>query len=254
MSNLNIAFLASKAPDAQIALERLTSMYGNTDVLSADVIVALGGDGFLIEALHDTEFLDTPVYGMNLGTVGFMLNPYKDDDLVERLTNAREEIIHPLQVTARDTDDKLIMASAINEVSILRQGPQAANIRITVDEVLRMDPLMADGALLATPAGSTAYNYSANGPILPLGSNVLALTAIAPFRPRRWRGAVLPNTATVRFENTDTAKRPLMMSADSQSFPNISVVEVTVDQKFKHRLLFDPSRGLQDRILDEQFV
>mgnify|MGYP006164683425 CR=1 FL=1 len=191
----SLSFVASNTPEAQASREALIRLYGNTEPTSADVIVALGGDGFMLQTLHDTERLGLPVYGMNCGTVGFLMNAYQPGDLPERLAMAEEAVIHPLRMTAIGVDGVETRALAINEVSLLRAGPQAAKLAIYVDGKLRLEELVCDGALLCTPAGSTAYNYSAHGPILPIGSDVLALTAVAAFRPRRWRGALLPKTA-----------------------------------------------------------
>ncbi|MEE9429214.1 MAG: NAD kinase, partial [Paracoccaceae bacterium] len=190
-----IHFASSDAPAAQVALAELTKRYGQAELTAADVIVALGGDGFMLQTLHSTQHLSTPVYGMNCGTIGFLLNEFNDENLPDRLSQAQEELINPLQMTAKDCDGVTHTALALNEVSLLRAGPQAAKLRISVDGKVRMEELICDGALVCTPAGSTAYNYSAHGPILPIGSDVLALTAIAPFRPRRWRGALLPQSA-----------------------------------------------------------
>ena len=197
---VKIAFAASDTQIAQRAPERLSAQYKSVSAETADIIVALGGDGFMLHTLHGTMHLDTPVYGMNCGTVGFLMNEFREDDLIERLTAVEEEVIHPLSMVAQDGDGVQHNMLAINEVSLLRAGPQAAKLRVSVDGKVRMDELVCDGALLATPAGSTAYNYSARGPILPIGSDVLALTALAAFRPRRWRGALLPNTARVRVD------------------------------------------------------
>ncbi|MGR3616817.1 MAG: NAD kinase [Paracoccaceae bacterium] len=251
---MRIAFLASNAPVAQTARAALVGRYGNVDPGDAQVIVALGGDGFMLKTLHSTQELDAPVYGMNRGTIGFLMNEYAEGDLLERLADAQEEIINPLSMHAMDVDGKLHNALAINEVSLLRAGPQAARLKISVDGRVRMSELMCDGALLSTPAGSTAYNYSAHGPILPIGSNVLALTAIAAFRPRRWRGAVLPASARVRFDVEDPDKRPVMADADSISIPDIQWVEIQSDPSICHKILFDPGHGLEERLISEQFT
>ncbi|PSL22138.1 NAD kinase [Shimia abyssi] len=249
-----IAFLASEAPVAQTARAALVGRYGNHDVDGADVIVALGGDGFMLQTLHGFQNLNLPVYGMNRGTVGFLMNTYAESDLPERLTAAEEEVLNPLAMQATCLDGSSHHALAINEVSLLRAGPQAAKLRITIDGRLRLEELVCDGALVSTPAGSTAYNYSAHGPILPIGSDVLALTAIAPFRPRRWRGALLPKTAHVRFDVLEAAKRPVMADADSRSVQNVTAVEIFSDIKVRHRILFDPGHGLEERLIREQFV
>src|SRR6056297_2006050 len=218
---LKIAFLASSAPVAQTARAALIGRYGSVPPEQADVIVALGGDGFMLHVLHSTQQLPAPVYGMNRGTIGFLMNNYSETDLAERLGAAQEEVLNPLSMRAVDRDGREHHALAINEVSLLRAGPQAAKLRITVDGRPRLAELVCDGALVATPAGSTAYNYSAHGPILPIGSDVLALTAVAAFRPRRWRGALLPKTAMVRFDVLEPDKRPVMAEGDSVSFKNV---------------------------------
>ncbi|PRY79597.1 NAD+ kinase [Yoonia maritima] len=254
MSQPKIAFVASPVPTAQSALRELSERYGDVPPDQADVIVALGGDGFMLDTLHGTKGLDVPVYGMNRGTVGFLMNEYHAEDLVERLNAAVEEVINPLAMTALTVDGNMHEALAINEVSLLRAGPQAAKLRITVDSKLRMPELVCDGALLATPAGSTAYNYSAHGPILPIGSDVLALTAMSAFRPRRWRGALLPKRAVVRFDVIDPGKRPVMADADGKSVRNVASVEIRSEPMVKHRILFDPGHGLEERLIREQFV
>ncbi|NJM83612.1 MAG: NAD kinase, partial [Tabrizicola sp.] len=195
MSAQKIRFTASKAPAAVKAFAALTEAFGQAEIRAAEVIVALGGDGFMLQTLHAARGRDVPVYGMNCGTIGFLMNAYSARDLPARLAAAEEAVINPLSMRAVNTRGKITEALAINEVSLLRQGPQAAKLKIFVDGRERLAELACDGALLATPAGSTAYNYSAHGPILPIGSDVLALTAMAAFRPRRWRGAVLPKTA-----------------------------------------------------------
>lgn len=251
---LAIAFTASDAPTAQTARAALVARYGDTPEDRADVIVALGGDGFMLQTMHRTQALDAPVYGMNRGTVGFLMNAYHESDLIERLQEAQEEVLNPLRMRATRMDGSVHEALAINEVSLLRQGPQAAKLKITVDGRLRMEELVCDGALVSTPAGSTAYNYSAHGPILPIGSDVLALTAIAPFRPRRWRGALLPKTAQVRIDVTDPEKRPVMADADSRSVRDVVSVEIQSAPEIAHRILFDPGHGLEERLIREQFV
>jgi len=249
-----IAFVASESPIAQEALDRLSAHHGNVALPEAEVIVALGGDGFMLQTLHATETLSIPVYGMNRGTVGFLMNEYHEDDLLFRLAAAEEEAINPLSMVAWSVDGTEHRYLAINEVSLLRAGPQAARLRITVDGRLRMAELVCDGALVATPAGSTAYNYSAHGPILPIGSDVLALTAMAAFRPRRWRGALLPKSALVRFDVIDPDKRPVMADADSRSVLNVVRVEIRSEPAVTHRILFDPGHGLEERLIQEQFA
>lgn len=254
MPKIRIAFLASPAPAAQEALATLAAHYGQNAPEAADVVVALGGDGFMLQTLHETQSLGIAVYGMNCGTVGFLMNAYELEGLPERLAAAEETVINPLLMNATTADGETVRALAINEVSLLRAGPQAAKLAIYVDGKLRLDELVCDGALLCTPAGSTAYNYSAHGPILPIGSDVLALTAVAAFRPRRWRGALLPNTAVVRLDVIDPVKRPVMADADSRSVPNVISVEVRSDPTVRHRILFDPGHGLEERLIVEQFA
>ena len=249
-----IAFLASDVPLAQTARAALAARFGNAPMDAADVIVALGGDGFMLETLHREHTHGLPVYGMNRGTVGFLMNEYSETDLPMRLAAAEEAVINPLSMTAKSTDGTTHEALAINEVSLLRAGPQAAKLRITVDGRLRLDELVCDGALVCTPAGSTAYNYSAHGPVLPVGSGVLALTAVAAFRPRRWRGALLPKTARVRFDVLEPEKRPVMAEADSRAFANIASVVIESDSTIVHRILFDPGHGLEERLISEQFT
>lgn len=249
-----LAFVASDAPIAQQAKAALTTQYGGVDVEDADIIVALGGDGFMLETLHGTQHLPAPVYGMNRGTVGFLMNAYSAQGLRDRLAKAEEEVINPLHMAATCVKGTQHKALAINEVSLLRAGPQAAKLRIHVDGKMRMEELVCDGALLSTPAGSTAYNYSAHGPIVPIGSNVLALTAVAPFRPRRWRGALLPKAARVTFEVTNPEKRPVNADADGVSVKDVASVEVWSAPEIEHRILFDPGHGLEERLIREQFA
>ncbi len=254
VAKTKIAFVASDVVIAQNALERLSRRYGNVPLDQADVIVALGGDGFMLQTLHGTMDLDVPVYGMNCGTIGFLMNEFHEDDLMDRVSVAEEEKINPLRMTAECSDGIRHKALAINEVSLLRAGPQAAKLRISIDGKVRMEELVCDGALVCTPAGSTAYNYSAHGPILPIGSDVLALTAMAAFRPRRWRGALLSNKAKVRFEVVDPVKRPVMADADSRSVRDVVWVEIVSDESVVHRILFDPGHGLEERLTREQFT
>ena len=249
-----IAFAASGAEVARAAQARLSEFYGAVPPEEADVIVALGGDGFMLQTLHGTMHLDVPVYGMNCGTIGFLMNEFGEDGLRERLAEAEEEIINPLAMHAERRDGSIREALAINEVSLLRAGPQAAKLRISVDGKVRLDELVCDGALVCTPAGSTAYNYSAHGPILPIGAEVLALTAMAAFRPRRWRGALLPKSARVRFDVIDPDKRPVMADADSRSVRDVISVEIRSEPDVRHRILFDPGHGLEERLTREQFT
>lgn len=249
-----ISFRASSTGRAQEALTALTARYGQAPDYAADVIVALGGDGFMLQTLHDTQSLDVPVYGMNCGTIGFLMNRYDEDGLEARLALALPEVINPLVMRAELAEGQVQTALAINEVSLLRAGPQAAKLRILVDGRERMAELVCDGALICTPAGSTAYNYSAHGPILPIGAEVLALTAMAAFRPRRWRGALLPKTAVVRFEVLEPDKRPVMADADGRSVRDVLAVDIRSEPSIRHRILFDPGHGLEERLISEQFA
>lgn len=252
--DMKIAFTAGRSDMAKSACAALVRRYGDVPEAEADVIVALGGDGFMLHTLHRTQDLPAPVYGMNRGTVGFLMNEYAEEDLPGRLALAEEEVVNPLSMKALSDDGTEHRALAINEVSLLRAGPQAAKLRISVDGKVRLDELVCDGALLATPAGSTAYNYSAHGPILPIGADVLALTAMAAYRPRRWRGALIPKTAHVRFDVLEADKRPVMADADSRSVRNVVTVEIRSEPSISHRILFDPGHGLEERLISEQFV
>lgn len=253
MTRSRIHFTASDTPVAQEGLGMLAARYGNLPLDQAEVVVALGGDGFMLQTLHATENMDIPVYGMNRGTVGFLMNAFAADDLPDRLSQSEETVINPLSMLATTMSGEVHRALAINEVSLLRAGPQAAKLRITVDGKLRMQELVCDGALVATPAGSTAYNYSAHGPILPISTDVLALTAMAAFRPRRWRGALLPKNALVRFDVIEPDKRPVMADADSRSVRKVVSVEIKSEPSVAHRLLFDTGHGLDERLQQEQF-
>ncbi|MCL7464489.1 NAD kinase [Phaeovulum sp. NW3] len=248
----HIHFAASSSASAQTALAALIARYGQVPRYAADVIVALGGDGFMLQTLHEGTGL--PVYGMNCGTIGFLMNDYSEDGLTERLASAEEAVINPLAMRAQTEDGTLHEMLAINEVSLLRAGPQAAKLRISVNGRVRMEELICDGAILSTPAGSTAYNYSAHGPILPIGSDVLALTGIASFRPRRWQGAILPRSAVVRFDVLEPDKRPVMADADSRCVEPVIWVEVRSEPQVEHRILFDPGHGLEERLMREQFA
>ena len=249
-----IAFVASNAPNALEALRILHERYGMTPPEQAEVICALGGDGFMLSTLHRYGALGLPVFGMKLGSVGFLMNQFRPDDLCTRIEQARPTQLRPLEMTAVSESGATVEAIAFNEVSLLRQTKQAAHIRVSLNGVVKLDELICDGVLVATPAGSTAYNLSAHGPILPLDSRVLAMTPISPFRPRRWRGAVLPASVEVRFEILDHYKRPVSATADANEVRD--VVEVTVRESPTRTvtLLFDPEHNLEQRILDEQFA
>lgn len=249
-----LAFIAAATEEAQKAKETLQRLYPSTTPEKADVIIVLGGDGFMLKTLHQFQSLEKPVYGINCGTVGFLMNAYQEENLLNRLAMAKDTVLHPLKMIATDARGNHIVAHAINEVSLLRQTAQAAKIRIYVDQVLRLDVLVCDGILIATPAGSTAYNLSAHGPIIPINANLLALTPISAFRPRRWRGALLPDTAYVTLEILEADKRPVSASADDHEVRNVQRVEVHQDSETRYRLLFDPHHNLEERILGEQFL
>ena len=244
---------AANTPDAQTALAKLIDRWGNTPIERAGVVVALGGDGFLIETIHSTLGYELPIFGMNRGSVGFLLNAFASDDLDIRLANAQTVQLHPLRMQATTQDGRQVDALAINEVSLLRQTRQTARLRIHVDDVARLDELVCDGVLVATPAGSTAYNLSAHGPIIPLGASLLALTPISAFRPRRWRGALLPRSAHIRFEVLDHSKRPVSAVADFTEARDVIAVDIAEDRRVHIKLLFDPDENLEERILKEQF-
>jgi NAD+ kinase len=254
MAREKISFIASNTPQAEAALRQLRRRYDDVGLENADVIIALGGDGFMLSVLHETRDLKRPIYGMNQGTVGFLMNSFSLDDLVERLRAAELAVVHPLDMTAIDAHGKTHRAMAINEVSVFRETRQAAKIRISIDDQVRLEELVCDGVLVATPAGSTAYNLSAHGPILPLEAEILALTPISAFRPRRWRGALLPSTARVRFDVLDPDKRPVSVVADNQEIRNVVQIEVVEDLTAELHLLFDPEHNLEERILNEQFI
>jgi NAD+ kinase len=246
-------FVASTAPEARAAEARLAARFGAAPAEEADVVVALGGDGLMLATLHDFMGSGKPIYGMNRGSVGFLMNDYAEDDLVERIAHAKTSLIRPLLMRATDMLGVERTARAINEVSMLRETYQAAKLRILVDGQERLGELICDGILVATPAGSTAYNLSAQGPILPIDASLLALTPISPFRPRRWRGALLPNRAKVRIEVIEADKRPVSAVADHVEVRDVAAVDVEEDRSTELPLLFDPGHSLDERILREQF-
>ena len=248
-----IGFVASQTPEAREAYALLEARYGNCDPAKADVIVALGGDGLMLQTLHRFMNSGKPIYGMHRGTVGFLMNDFSVDGLVERLAAAQMTVIHPLLMRARDAAGKIHEHRAINEVSLFRQSAQAAHLRILIDGQERLTELVADGLLVATPAGSTAYNLSAQGPIIPINAPLLALTPISPFRPRRWRGALLPDKAKVTIEVQDADKRPVAAVADHDEVRSVRAVDVWMDHSIAINMLFDPGHNLDERILREQF-
>lgn len=250
-----LAFTAASTPAACVERDRLVARYGDHPMEEADVIVCLGGDGSMLETLRDVlvRELHTPVYGMNCGSVGFLMNPTDEANLPERLSQAQAATLHPLRMKATSIHGETREALALNDVYLFRQTRQAAKLRIDVDGYVRLEELICDGALLATPAGSTAYNLSAHGPIVPLSGNLLPLTPICPFRPRRWRGALLPSSAHVTFTVLEHEKRPVAAVADSVELRDITRVEVCEDRKLSVTVLFDPGQTLSDRIVTEQF-
>jgi NAD+ kinase len=248
-----IAFVASSTPEAREACALLQKRYGSAEPAEADVIVALGGDGLMLQSLHKFMNSGKPIYGMHRGTVGFLMNEFLVDGLIERIAAAQTTVIHPLSMQARDVDGKAHERRAINEVSLFRQSAQAAHLRILVDGQERLAELVADGVLVATPAGSTAYNLSVQGTIIPINAPLLALTAISPFRPRRWRGALLPDKAKVTIEVMDVDKRPVAAVADSDEVRSVRRVDVSMDHAISLNMLFDPGHNLDERIVSEQF-
>jgi len=253
-NGVKLAFVAAETKEAVAALKTLKKRYGAVAPDKADVIVALGGDGFMLRTLHRYRALGTPIYGMNRGTVGFLMNDYRTSGLTALLKRAQSIQLRPLRMVATTLSGKTRQSLAINEVSLLRETRQTARIAISIDGKQRMDELICDGVMVATPAGSTAYNLSAYGPILPLGSSLLALTPISAFRPRRWRGALLPHTATVKFTVIDPQKRPVSAVADDTEVRDVVSVTVTEATDVKLTLLFDPEHNLEERIIKEQFA
>jgi NAD+ kinase len=248
-----LTFVTSGTPEAEHAAEGLRDRYGNAPFDAADMVVALGGDGLMLQTLHRVMRRPVPVYGMNFGSVGFLMNEFSADDLPRRLAAANATAIYPLAMQVRCEDGSTHEALALNEVSLFRMTYQAIKIEIVVDGHIRLNELICDGVLLSTPAGSTAYNLSAHGPILPIDAPLLALTPISPFRPRRWRGAILNNRATVTFRTREAEKRPASAVADNVEFPHVVEVTVREDRSQKVTLLFDPGTGLEERVLSEQF-
>lgn len=248
-----LAFISAENRDAREAKERLTALYGQTPLDEADVVVALGGDGFMLQAIQDNMDSGRRIYGMNRGTIGFLMNEYREEDLHARIVAAASETIRPLVMTAETAEGATHTGRAINEVSLFRQSAQAAKVRISIDGNVRMDELICDGVMLATPAGSTAYNLSAHGPILPLDAPLLALTPVSPFRPRRWRGALIPNRSIVRFDILEADKRPVNAVADHAEVKSVTSVSVRESRRSTVTLLFDQSHSWNERILAEQF-
>ena len=248
-----IAVIAAPTPEARAAMEELQRRYETVPLDEAEVVVALGGDGLMLHTMHELLGSDKRIFGMNRGSLGFLMNEYRPDGLLERIRNAVETEIHPLRMHVLDARGKEHEALAFNEVSLFRERHQAAKLRIYVDGKVRMEELVCDGLIIATPAGSTAYNLSAHGPILPIDSPLLALTPISPFRPRRWRGAILPDTAKVGVEVLEAKKRPVAAVADNREYRDVLQVDVWQDRSLAARLLFDPERSLTEKVIAEQF-
>jgi NAD+ kinase len=253
MADSNIAFVATDEAEAREALATLSARYDNADPGVAETVVALGGDGFMLSTLHDHIGRDVAIYGMNCGSVGFLMNVWGTEDLPARIARAKPVKLHPLRMLARTKSGEEVEALAINEVALLRQTHQATKIRIHVDGVTRLKELICDGVLVATPAGSTAYNLSAHGPIVPIRAPLLALTPISAFRPRHWRGALLPDTARVKFEVLEPAKRPVSATADHTEVRDVLSVEISQARDLSVTMLFDPEHDFEERILKEQF-
>jgi len=254
MTGPRIAVCAADTDVAREARARLVARYDVVDPEAADILVALGGDGFLLQTLHRHRALGRPVFGMNRGSVGFLLNEFREAGLMERLAKSSPVLLHPLRMEATTIGGERVVATAINEVALFRQQRQTAKIRISVDGVVRLPELSCDGVMVATPAGSTAYNLSAHGPIIPLGAGLLALTPISAFRPRRWRGALLPHGAKVGFEVLEADKRPVGAAADNSEVRAVARVEVREERDIGFTLLFDPDQNLEERVLKEQFA
>jgi NAD+ kinase len=254
MPDPKIAFLASTTEQAIAAKTALEARYGHVAEQEADIIVALGGDGMMLETLRNHIEKEVKVFGMNRGTIGFLMNEYREDGLMERLDAATLVALHPLRMTVETTSGATREALAINEVSLLRQSAQSAKIRITIDDIVRMEELLCDGIIVSTAAGSTAYNLSAHGPIIPLGAGVLAMTPISAFRPRRWRGALLENKARITIEALEIDKRPVSATADSTEVRDIRSVRIIEDRSVELKLLYDPDHNLDERVLKEQFA
>lgn len=251
---MKLSFLAGKSTKARAALRRLKKNHQSYPLEQADVAVVLGGDGYMLHCLHQLMNQKIPVFGLSRGTVGFLMNQYSEKNLIERIQSAKDTFLHPLQMTAYQNNGEIKQSLAINEVSLLRQTRQSAHIKIKINGEEKIENLIGDGVMVATPAGSTAYNLSAHGPVLPMGSEILALTPISPFRPRRWRGAIVPDTAKICFEVLSQRKRPVSATADNFEVRHISKVEVGTRKDITIHVLYDPQHNLEDRILNEQFA
>jgi NAD+ kinase len=258
MTYTKIAVVADDSPKAQAALREISKHHEIVEItkrrMAAQVIVVLGGDGFMLQTLHQYMKMKLPFYGINCGTVGFLMNQFNLEHILDRINHARSSTLYPLHMYAKKVSGKTVQMLAFNEVSLFRQGRQAAKMRVSVDHVVRLEELTADGVLVSTPAGSTAYNFSAGGPIIPLGSNVIALTPLIPFRPRRWRGALLPHGASINFSIIDPKKRPVNAVADFTEIQDVEEVAIAEQRKSGVTLLFDAEHNLEERIIKEQFT
>ena len=248
-----LACICSRSDKAQEGMDLLDSHYNLVPVEQADVIVVLGGDGFMLNAMHRFQGGNIPIYGMNRGTVGFLMNEFREDDLIERINSAQPQQLFPLHMTVTDTEGQVHEALAFNEVAMIRYSQQTANLRIVIDGKVRMEKLMSDGVLVCTPAGSTAYNMSVYGPVIPIGADIVGLTPISPFRPRRWRGALLPRSSVIEITNLDPKKRPLGASADSIEIKDTVKAVIRVQDAYSVTALFDLGHSLEERIINEQF-
>jgi len=253
-SQLRIACVHSGSTLATEHYNELSAAYSFVSPKDSDVVLALGGDGLMLHALHSYMHLNKPIYGMNCGTVGFLMNEFGVEKLAERIVSANSFVLHPIAMKAMTTEGKVEEALAFNEVAIIRASGQSANIRVSIDDVERLEKYIGDGLIVSTAAGSTAYNLSAHGPIIPLGSNLLALTPVSPFRPRRWKGALLPHTSAITMVNLDPEKRPLVTTADFRDIFNVVSVTVREDQSHSVQMLFDKDHSLEERIIREQFT
>jgi NAD+ kinase len=251
---MKFACITSNSEQARLSYEQLSAEHDFVEPKEADVILALGGDGLMLHTLHTYLEAGKPIYGLNCGTVGFLMNELRDEDLIARVSKAEATTLFPLQMSATSTNGETRQLLAFNEVSVIRYSHQTANLQLVVNGIKRIDKLACDGVLVATPMGSTAYNLSAHGPIIPLGANVLALTPVSPFRPRRWRGALLPSSAVVELTNLDPEKRPLGASADFNEVRDVVSLVVQEDRSKPFQILFDPEHSLEERIFAEQFV
>ena len=253
MKYRKVAFMASGSLRSKDAITKFQKQYGTHEIAESDVLVTLGGDGFLLEVLHQYPDLHIPIFGMNRGTLGFLLNEYEEEDLLDRINASKDVYLTPVTMEATNTKGEKTVLNAFNEVSVIRYSGQSANLSIRIDGKMAMEKLSCDGVLVSTPAGSTAYNLSAHGPVIPLNSNLLALTPVSPFRPRRWKGALLPDDVVIEIENLDPVKRPIGTAADSREVNDCVHIKVWQDEKHKRHLLFDPARTLEERIMYEQF-